>query len=109
MAKKSRKSTHKKGLATSPSRAEVSLGTMEQQIQQGNYEEAVLNGERLLRYLPSDSPLYVIALDELGAAYSMSKQFDQSYKAYTEAIKIEPDNPILWFNRGLVSRFVGRS
>lgn len=108
MAKKSRKSTHKRGTVIGSSRADELHDTMQQQMLQGNYEEAIKNGELLLNLFPQRSLNRSIVLEQLGAMYGIRKDFPRSYKAYTEALNIETDNAGLWFNRGMASRYTSR-
>jgi tetratricopeptide (TPR) repeat protein len=104
MAKKSRKSTHKRGSVIGSSRADELLDMMEQQMLQGNYEEAIKNSELLLSLLPQRSQQRSIILEQLGAMYGMQEDYAQSYHAYTEALNIETDNAGLWYNRAMAGR-----
>ena len=42
-------------------------------------------------------------------AYALQKRFDESYQALSEAVRIDPDNSYLLFNRGLSARFTSRT
>jgi tetratricopeptide (TPR) repeat protein len=108
MSKKSKFSKQKKNIVTQPSQADKLFGLISLQIVQGNYTEAVSNSERLLRYLPQHSPLRVETLAHLGTAHAMLQNYPESYKALTEALALNPNDPDLWYNRGLASRFTSR-
>src|SRR5947209_7851611 len=109
MSKKSKPSKQKKSATTSlSSQADRYLDLVGHQIFQGDYAGAVINCERLLNYLPKSAPQRVDALDQMGTAQAMLKNFPQSYAAYTEALSLDPNNAALWFNRGMASRFTSR-
>ncbi len=112
MSKKSKHPKRKKSLTTNPSQADKLFDLMGQQIFQGNYTEAIANGERLLRHLPQQAPLRADVLTQLGIAHSILQNFPQSYEAFTQALEITPSNAELWYNRGMASRYtlrLGRS
>src|SRR6266699_7246566 len=108
MSRQSKQSKHHRKFTASFSPVDKYLDLIGQQIFQGNYAEAVATCERLLNYLPQHAPQRVDALDQLGTAQAMLKNFPQSYAAYTEALSLDPDNAGLWFNRGMASRFTSR-
>src|SRR5712692_10967225 len=108
MSKKSKQPKRKKSLTTNPSQADKWFDLMGQQIVQGNYTEAIANGERLLRYLPRHARLRADVLAQLGVAHGMLQNFPQSYEAFTEALEITPNNAELWYNRGMASRYTVR-
>src|SRR5712692_1912159 len=108
MSKKSKQPKRKKSLTTNPSQADKWFDLMGQQIVQGNYTEAIANGERLLRYLPQHAPLRADVLGQLGIAHGTLQNFPQSYEAFTEALEITPNNAELWYNRGMASRYTAR-
>jgi tetratricopeptide (TPR) repeat protein len=109
MSKKTKPSKHKKSITAQSSPADRVFGLITTQILEQNYEEAVSNCERLLRYLPAYSPLRVDTLAHLGTAYGMLQNYPGSYKALTEALALNPKDPYLWYNRGLGSRFTSRA
>jgi len=108
MSKKSKLSRHKKSISTQPSQADKLFGLITTQLLQEDYTEAVSNCERLLRYLPQQSPLRAETLGHLGTAYAMLQNYPESYKALTEALALNPHDADLWYNRGLASRFTSR-
>src|SRR5450755_3282624 len=75
---------------------------------QQDYEGAVANCEQLLNYLPQSSPVRVDVLEQLGTAYNMVQDFPKAYDALTQAISLRSHDPLLWYNRGLASRFTSR-
>jgi tetratricopeptide (TPR) repeat protein len=108
MAKKSKQPARKKSLTTIPSQADKLFDLMGHQIFQGNYTEAIANGERLLRYLPQHAPLRADVLSQLGVAHAMLQNYPQSYQAFTQALEITPNDAELWYNRGMASAFTSR-
>jgi len=74
----------------------------------GDYIGAVTNCERLLQFLPQNSPLRVDVLAQLGTAHAMLQNYPQSYAVLTEALELAPDNAKLWYNRGMSSRYTMR-
>ncbi|MDQ2903278.1 MAG: tetratricopeptide repeat protein [Ktedonobacteraceae bacterium] len=108
MSKRSKQSKHKKKFTTSLSPVDKYFDLMGQHIIQGNYAEAVATGELLLSYLPQRAPQRINVLDQLGTAHAMLQNFPQSYAAYTEALSLAPDDAVLWYNRGMASRFTSR-
>ncbi len=108
MSKKSKQPKHKKSLTTNPSQADKLFDLMGHQIFQGDYTEAIANGERLLRYLPPRAPLRADVLAQLGIAHGMLQNYPQSYQAFTEALEITPNDAELWYNRGMASRYTSR-
>ena len=79
-----------------------------QHILRGHYAEAVANCEHLLNYLPRHAPLRVDALAQLGVTWGILQDFSQSYKAFTEALALDPNTADLWYNRSEASRFMLR-
>ena len=108
MARKSKRSKHKKKVTTSSSQFDKWFDLVGHQIFQGDYLEAVTNCERLLNYLPPRAPQRVDVLAQMGTAQGMLQNFPQSYEAFTEALALEPKNAELWYNRSTASRFVSR-
>jgi Flp pilus assembly protein TadD len=108
MAKKSKASSKKKRIITHISPVDKQLDFIGYQIFQGHSAEAVAACHRLLNYLPQHAPQRVEVLDHLGTAQGMLQNFPESYAAYTEALAIHPDDAVLWFNRGIASRFTSR-
>ncbi len=108
MARKSKRSKHKKKVTTSSSQFDKWFDLVGHQIFQGNYLEAVANCERLLNYLPPRAPQRVDVLAQMGTAQGMLQNFPQSYEAFTEALALDSNNAELWYNRSLASRFTLR-
>ena len=108
MARKSKRSKHKKKVTTSSSQFDKWFDLVGHQIFQGDYLEAVANCERLLNYLPPRAPQRVDVLAQMGTAQGMLQNFPQSYEAFTEALALQPNNAELWLNRSMVCRFTMR-
>src|SRR5437763_8795077 len=79
-----------------------------QQLMAGDFEGTVKSCQLLLGLLPQRALLRAEVLSYMGLAYGMLQQFPQSYEALTEAVSISPDDPNLWYNRGLASRYTIR-
>ncbi len=108
MSRKSKQPRHKNKLPYSPSQADRLFDLVGQQIFRGNFGEAVINCERLLKLLPRNASLRADVLEQMGTAHAMLQNFPQSYAAYTEALSLNPNNADLWYNRGMTSRFTSR-
>ena len=75
-----------------------------------NGAQAIL--KRVLAGLPPKARERGEVLGLMGLAYSMAEQFDRSYHVLTEALTFLPNDPMLWYNRGISSRLstrLGRS
>jgi len=96
MTKKSKQPTHKKSLATNPSRTDRLFDLIGHQIFQGDYAGAIVNSERLFSYLPQRTPQRAGVLAQMGVAHAMLQNYPQSYEAFTEALEITPNNAELW-------------
>jgi len=108
MAKKSRQVKRKKHIPAALSQFDKYFGLAGYQLMHKQYEEAVATCESLLSYLPQRSRQRVDVLDMLGSAQAMQQNFPQSYAAYTEALALAPEDAVMWFNRGMASRFTSR-
>ena len=108
MAKKSKQSKHKKIVTTSSSRADNLYSSIERQIVQGDYMEAIVNCERLLKFLPPHGQLRTDVLFQLGVACSMIQDYPRSYEIFTEVLVLEPDKADVWYNRSMSSRYTLR-
>ncbi len=108
MSKKSKRAKQKKKVTSIPSQADKLFDLAGQQIFRGNYEEAVINLERLLNFLPQRAPMRADVLSQMGTALAMLQEFPRSYEAFTEALALDPHNAELWYNRGMASRYTSR-
>ncbi len=108
MSKKSKFSKHRTSITTQQSQANRLFALINQQLVEGDYAGAASNSERLLSYLPQHSPMRVDTLAHLGTAHAMLQNYPESYDALTKALELNPNNPDLWYNHGLASRFTSR-
>ena len=108
MTKKSKQSKQKKKITSIQSQADKLFDLVGHQIFQGDYDEAVINCERLLNYLPQRAPMRADVLGQMGTAHAMLQNFPQSYDAFTEALALNPNNAELLFNHGMASRYTLR-
>jgi tetratricopeptide (TPR) repeat protein len=108
MSKKSKSSQKKKSLNAPRSQADRLFDLVGHQIFEQDYTGAVTNCERLLKFLPSHSPLRAEVLAQLGTAYAMLQNYPQSYAVLTEALELAPNDADLWYNHGMSSQFTAR-
>ena len=112
MAKQSKQSKQKKSSSINSSRVDEWLRLIGRQMLQGDYKGVVASSERVLKFLPQNSPQRVEVLAQLGTAHAILQNYPQSYDAFTEALSLAPHDVDLWYNRGMASRFtlrIGRS
>jgi tetratricopeptide (TPR) repeat protein len=98
-----------KGWLTSTVQVDNWLDQASQQIGNKKYDEAIRTCQRILRYIPKNDKVRAETLGILGTAYVMGKSFDQAYQAFDQAVQIDPDEPYLWYNYGLVCLYTNRS
>jgi tetratricopeptide (TPR) repeat protein len=108
MVKKTRQMKRKKHVPAPLSQFDKYFDLAGYQILQKDYDEAVATCESLLSYLPQRARQRAEVLDLLGTAQTMLQNFPQSYAAYTQALALAPEDAVLWFNRGMASRFTSR-
>lgn len=83
-----------------------------QQLIASDYAGASAAAQRVLRAPVASPSQRAQAFHTMGAAYAMHNQHDECYAAVSEALKITPDDAMLWYNRGMAARFtmrIGRS
>lgn len=105
---KKQKQRKPKGQLINPKRVEGWLAEAAEQLAMEDYERLIRTCRRIIRYTPRQAMPRAQALDHLSIAYLMRQQFDQAYEALSEALTITPDQPHLWFNRGLASLYTMR-
>lgn len=114
MSKKAKKSLSKRPLAkkgwlVSPRQIEDWLRQASNQLVEGKHNQVITTCQRILRVAPPDATtMRAEALQYLGAAQAMLQNYYDSYDAFTQALAFTPDDPRLWYNRGMTCRFVGR-
>lgn len=89
--------------------AERALDKAENQLLKQDWKGAIRTSLALLKWLPQDKVLQEVAWANLGTAYSMLKDFDQGYLAYSKALEYAPESAYLWFNRGTAALFTFRN
>lgn len=104
-----KKRKRRKKLLISPKQLNDWLNKATHQLFTKNYAGAIQTSQRILRYVPHDSPKRAEALERLATAQMMLKDFQPAYVAISEALKITPEQAHLWYNRGLLSRYTMRS
>lgn len=111
MAKKRKKGITKgrpKGWLVSKKQVEEWLDQATNQILQEDYAGTVQTCRRILRYVPGPAAERGEALEHLATAYTMLKQFEESYQTLSQALEISPHLARLWHNRGLTGRYTLR-
>jgi tetratricopeptide (TPR) repeat protein/predicted AlkP superfamily pyrophosphatase or phosphodiesterase len=67
-------------------------------FKEGRYEESAGAYERLIKENPEDGALHA----SLGGVYGALKRYDEALAQLTEAEKLAPLNPEIYYNRGLI-------
>jgi tetratricopeptide (TPR) repeat protein len=74
-----------------------------------DYDDALRIARRILKYIPKTDAVYAETLGVIGTVLSLQKDFEQAYQTLTQAVKINPDDSYLWFNRGQAALFTSRT
>lgn len=90
-------------------KAERALNKAERQLLKQDWKGTARTSLALLKWLPQDRKLQEVAWANLGNAYTMLKDFDQGYLAFSKALEYAPEAAYLWFNRGTAALFTFRS
>jgi Flp pilus assembly protein TadD len=107
MSKKSQK--HKPiRHSTQPRDLDRWLERSTKQAMAGDYAGALTTLRRVAESPLASRQQRSSAYDHMGALYTQLQRFDDAYAMSTLALELSPDNPALWFNRGMASRFTAR-
>ncbi len=90
-------------------KAERALDKATSQLLKQDLKGAARTSLALLKWLPQDRELQEVAWANLGNAYTMLKDFEQGYLAFSKALEYAPESAYLWFNRGMTALFTFRS
>lgn len=71
------------------------------QLVAADYPGVIATAGRVLRAPITSREQRAEAYDRLGAAYLLLQQHEDAYAMVTAAVALTPDNPLLWYNRGL--------
>ncbi|NWJ98742.1 MAG: tetratricopeptide repeat protein [Chloroflexi bacterium] len=107
-AKGNKPATKAKGSLVDLKQLDRALANASQQLIEKDYKGAIFTVQRVLRSAPPASRQRVDAFRYLGVAQVMQKNATEAYEAFTEGVKLAPDDAELWFNRGLTSRYTSR-
>lgn len=107
MAKKTKRAAQPRN-PTSPRDIDRWLDRATQQLVAADYESVIATAQRVLRAPVASQEQRAEALERLGAAYTMLQRYTEAYTVISAALTIEPDNPMLWYNRAMASRFTMR-
>ena len=66
-------------------------------FEQGDFKEALQIFEKLNKFFPNNLDL----LNLMGYVFLQLENFDQSINAYSNSLKINPNQPGAYFNRGI--------
>lgn len=108
MTKKSTSAKKKHAVTPAVSQTERQLALIQYHFLEKDYTEVVRECESLLSYLPQRASQRVEVLGFLGNAHGMLQNHPESYRAFNEALALEPQSYDLWFNRGQASLFTSR-
>ena len=78
-------------------------------LQEEDYEGAIEICEEVLEMDGISSDQRCSALEFMGNAYSMLKDFEVSYELLSKTLEISPDEASLWYNRGITALFSSRT
>jgi tetratricopeptide (TPR) repeat protein len=84
------------------------LNRAAQQLVAANYPGVIATARRVLRASIASREQRAEAYDRLGAAYMLLQQHEDAYAMVTAAVALTPDNPLLWYNRGITARYTTR-
>ncbi len=88
------------GAKADPGDAVPSPESMVEQLKQaGNWNVLVLHASKWTRQQPDNAT----AWNELSIGYAKLRQFDEAIDAATKAVRLAPDDPLLWRNLGHVN------
>jgi lipoprotein NlpI len=98
-----------KGWLIGRQQVEEMLAKASSKLAAHDYDGAIRTGKRILQYIPRKDKARAEALGMIGMAYALQKRFEESYQTLSEAVRIDPDDSYLLFNRGLSARFTSRT
>lgn len=93
------------------SKARQVAATLDQAIaslQRNDIERAAHLCQGMLPLVAQRSYQHVELLNALGSAQVMQRQLDAAYETFSQALALLPEDPYLWFNRGMICRHVMR-
>ncbi len=68
-------------------------------LKKGSYSEAEESFKRAIQYGHEDFP--VLSLIQIGVIFRRKLQYDKAVETYDKVIKISPDNPEVYLNKGI--------
>jgi tetratricopeptide (TPR) repeat protein len=103
-----RRPGRRRGWRVSRPQIEIWLTEVEDQIRAGKYEDVIKTTQHILSNVPENSTPYADALEYLGTAQLMLPDHYAAYETLSRALKLRPQSAHLWYNRGIVARYVMR-
>ena len=107
--RKKKKQNRPPGWQTSRQHVEQMYKQASKQLIQGKYANVIRTCERIIAAVPPNSRQRAEALQIMGNAYGLLKQFDDSYETLSQALEMIPEDPYLWFNRSLSAMYTSRT
>ncbi|MGZ3611901.1 MAG: tetratricopeptide repeat protein, partial [Ktedonobacteraceae bacterium] len=87
---------------------EEALILLEGQKAFADYAGIIETGQKLLNDIPQWAAEYIEVLGDIGLAHARLQHYPQAYEAFTKALSLEPDNPYVLLNLGIVEGFTDR-
>lgn len=85
------------------------IKSLTQRLADQDYAAVLAASGPILRHPATRAEQRADVLAFVGIAHMMLGQFDAAYRALTEALRFDPEDAYIWFNRGLVARLTTRS
>ncbi|HEX5690398.1 MAG TPA: tetratricopeptide repeat protein [Roseiflexaceae bacterium] len=78
------------------------------QLAAGDYPGVIATAGRVVRTPIASREQRAEAYDRLGGAYTLLQQHEDAYAMVSAAVELTPDDPLLWYNRGITARYTTR-
>ena len=79
-----------------------------QQLIAGDFPGVIATARRVVQAPIASPQQRADAYDRLGAAHMMLQQHAEAYAMTTAALALRPDDPMLWYNHGMTTRYTTR-
>jgi tetratricopeptide (TPR) repeat protein len=79
------------------------------QMMREDYAGALRTCKRILQYIPKTDKMTAEVLGMMGTVYAAQKEFEKSYQTLSQAINIDPNDALLYYNRGLSAMYTSRT
>ncbi len=109
MPKLRRPTLPKKAPVVLPEQVDRQLAELQRRLVQKDYRGVIAAAQELLAVLPARSPQRAEVLHYLSNAYGLLKRFEEAYQAALEAVRIDPQDSVYWYNLAQSARFTLRT